>query len=72
MLQLLVSSFHSLLERDSNFNFFVLVLSVSAGLIRVDVDKPTFSIGAMPKDSFLVVSGYGDSVSKYVVDILVV
>ena len=59
-----MSSFHSPLERDSNFYLFVLVLSVSAGSIWIDVDNSTFLIGALPKDSFLVDHGY-------VVDILV-
>ena len=50
---------------DSNLEiFFFLVLSVSAGSIWIDVDNSTFSIGALPKDSFLMYKGY-------VVDILV-
>ena len=62
--QLLVSCFYSLLERDSNFDLFLLVLSVGAGSIWIDVDTSTFLIGAFPKDSFLVDDGYA-------VDILV-
>ena len=53
-----MSPSHSLLERDSNFDLFVLVLSVSAGSIWIDVDNTTFLIGALPKDFFLVDSGY--------------
>ena len=47
-----MSSFHSFLERDSNFDPFVLVLSVSAQSILIDVDNSTFLTGALPKDSF--------------------
>ena len=45
-------------KRDSNLDLYVLVLSVSAELIGVDVDNSTFLIGALPKDSFLVDLGY--------------
>jgi hypothetical protein len=51
-------------ERDSNFDLSVLVISVSAALIWIDVDNSTFLIGALPNGSFL--ADYG-----YVVDILV-
>ena len=46
------------LERDSNFDLFVLVLSVSAGSIWIDVDNSTFWIGTLQKDMFLVDLGY--------------
>jgi hypothetical protein len=46
-----VSPFHFLLERDSNFDLFVLVLSVSAGSIWVDVDNSTILIGTLPKNT---------------------
>ena len=52
-------------KRESNLDLFVLLLSVSAGSIWIDVDNSTFLIGALPKDSFLVDNGY-------VVDFLIV
>jgi hypothetical protein len=52
-------------KRDSNFDFFVLGLSVSAGSIWINVDiNSTFWIGALPDGSFAIDQGY-------VVDILV-
>ena len=53
-----MSSFHFILERDSNFDLLILVLSVSAGLIEIDVGNSTLSIGALPNGSFLVDGGY--------------
>ena len=53
-----------LLQKEILNPIFVLVLSVSAGSIWIDVDNSTFVIGALPKDSFLVNIGYA-------VDILV-
>ena len=43
-----------LLQKEILNPIFVLVLSVSAGSIWIDVDNSTFVIGALPKDSFLV------------------
>ena len=46
-----MSSFHSFLEKDSNFDLFVLVLSVSAESKWTAVENSTFLIGALPEDS---------------------
>ena len=56
-----MSSFHSFLERDSNFDLFVLVLSVSVGPIWIDVNNSTFLVGALPEHCFLVDDGNSDS-----------